>query len=250
MNNENQNQNPTATEAKKTKIYNIIILDRSGSMGAIQQGAVSGYNELIDSIRQAAQENAATQEHSVSLVTFNDRPEVLYRELPADKTTDLTTGTYRPRGCTALYDAMGFTLTEAEKVVDREEDAIGVVTIITDGYENASRHFSGQMAAMLVERLKEKGWTFAFMGTNIDVIGTAAALKIDHSMAFACTDEGIHGSWEADADAKKRQFARMAAEHQMTSAMNKEERHRHYRMRQMQERYFADEKKPENEQPK
>lgn len=240
MNNETTN-NQTQTN-QKTKIYNIIILDKSGSMSCIRNGVISGYNELIDSIRSAAQENAATQEHNVTFVTFNEHPELLYRELEADKTTAIDHSMYVPCGCTALYDAMGYTLTEAERVVDQQEDAIGVVTVITDGYENASRHFSGSMIGMLVSRLKEKGWTFAFMGTNINVAATASTLKIEHTMEFKFTDQGMNESWLADRDAKMRHYQRMNAEHDITSKMSKNERLRYYRQREQEEEYFKGEK--------
>ena len=50
---------------------------------------------------------------------------------------------YEPRCCTPLYDAMGFTLTTMRNHVKKQEDAVVVVTIITDGYENASKEYTG-----------------------------------------------------------------------------------------------------------
>lgn len=38
----------------KTKIFNLIILDESGSMESIKQQAITGVNETIQTIRNAA----------------------------------------------------------------------------------------------------------------------------------------------------------------------------------------------------
>lgn len=37
--------------AKKTPIYNLVILDKSGSMEAIRTEAINGYNETLGSIK-------------------------------------------------------------------------------------------------------------------------------------------------------------------------------------------------------
>ena len=53
----------------KTKVFNVIILDKSGSMSSIARQAVDGVNETIGSIR-SAQEKNPDQEHIVTLVAF------------------------------------------------------------------------------------------------------------------------------------------------------------------------------------
>lgn len=58
------------TEMQKTKVFNVIILDRSGSMQRIRQAAVDGFNETLVGIKKAQEKFADTQEHFVSLVTF------------------------------------------------------------------------------------------------------------------------------------------------------------------------------------
>ena len=58
-------------DSTETKIYNLIIIDESGSMSCIRQQAMDSVNETIQTIR-AAQERNENQEHFVTLVTFND----------------------------------------------------------------------------------------------------------------------------------------------------------------------------------
>lgn len=41
-----------------------------------------------------------------------------------------------------------------------------LVTIVTDGYENASKEYTGSAIKALVAELKNKGWVFAYIGAN------------------------------------------------------------------------------------
>ena len=50
-------------------IYNVIILDESGSMSSIYDQALSGINEVLSGIRKN-QEEFPDQQHYVSIVTF------------------------------------------------------------------------------------------------------------------------------------------------------------------------------------
>ena len=53
----------------KMTVYNVIILDKSGSMSSIARQAVDGVNETIGSIK-SAQEKNPDQEHTVTLVAL------------------------------------------------------------------------------------------------------------------------------------------------------------------------------------
>ena len=65
-----------------------------------------------------------------------------------------------------------------------------LVTVVTDGYENASREYSGKAIKALVDELKAKGWVFAYMGANQDVEAVAATMSITNAMKFEATDHG------------------------------------------------------------
>ena len=53
--------------AKKTPIYNLVILDKYGFMEAIRAEAINGYNETLGSIKATQLKHMDTQEHFVSL---------------------------------------------------------------------------------------------------------------------------------------------------------------------------------------
>ena len=56
----------------KTQVYNLVILDKSGSMESIRTEAINGYNETLGSIKSTQLKFMDTQEHFVSLAAFCD----------------------------------------------------------------------------------------------------------------------------------------------------------------------------------
>ena len=173
----------------KTRIFNLIIIDESGSMQSIKKAAIDSVNETIQTIR-SAQKKHEDQEHFVSLVTFNDDVKTVYECGAVNEVKELTAETYQPDCCTALYDAMGKSLNALRKKV-AEDDKV-LVTVVTDGYENASKEYSGKAIKALVDELKAKGWVFAYIGANQDVEAVAATISITNVMNFETTSVGTH----------------------------------------------------------
>ena len=174
-------------DSTETKIYNLIIIDESGSMSCIRQQAMDSLNETIQTIR-AAQERNENQEHFVTLVTFNDTATIVNDCAPVNEIKELTAESYRPDCCTALYDAMGISLSALHKKVSKEDKVL--VTIVTDGYENASQEYNLRTIKALVEELKAKGWVFAYLGANQDAEEVAFSMSIDNAMRWESTREG------------------------------------------------------------
>ena len=103
---------------------------------------------------------------------------------------------YAPNGCTPLFDAMGIALTELEKKVT--DDDIALVTVITDGYENASRMYSQKAIQDLVSRLDERGWVFTYIGANQDAMYESSKVGIKNSLNFCADEEGMKKMWEKE----------------------------------------------------
>ena len=193
----------------KTRIFNLIIIDESGSMQSIKKEAIDSVNETIQTIR-SAQKKHEGQEHYVSLVTFNDDVKTVYDCVNVDEVKELNAETYRPNRCTALYDAMGISLNALRRNVAGNDNVL--VTIVTDGYENASREYSGKSIKALVDELKAKGWVFAYIGANQDVEKVAASMSITNTMCFDTTHEGTVAMGKKLNKARGRFYACMAAE--------------------------------------
>ena len=205
----------------KTQIYNLIILDKSGSMGSIAKAAISGFNETVGGIRSAQDRFNDTQEHFVSLMIFcNCEKRMVYDKVPVAEVKELTSNDYRPCCGTPLYDAMGLSINALYKDIKDKEDATAVVTVITDGLENASREYSGAAIKALVERMKdEEGWNFAYIGTNQDVKATSASLSIENQMAFRDDEAGMTEAWEKERKSRTMMYSRLEEEREMTAAM-------------------------------
>ena len=184
----NKRESVINNRTMKTRIFNLIIIDESGSMQSIKKDAINSVNETIQTIR-SAQKKHENQEHFVSLVTFNDDVKTVYECVPVDEVKELTAETYQPDCCTALYDAMGVSLNALRKKV-AEDDKV-LVTVVTDGYENASKEYSGKAIKALVDELKAKGWVFAYIGANQDVEAVAAKISITNTLSFETTSEGV-----------------------------------------------------------
>ena len=164
-------------------IYNVIILDESGSMSSIYNETIQSMNEVINGIRKN-QEDHPDQHHYVSIITFEgdgiEGVKTRRDRVPIGVVQDFTKRDYRPGGCTPLYDAMGKTLNELESLV-LEDDRV-FATVITDGYENSSREYSGRTVKELVSRLREKGWILAYIGANQDAVEVARDLHIGNAL--------------------------------------------------------------------
>lgn len=194
----------------KQRVFNLIILDESGSMATIAKQAVSGLNETFQTIGNAQKEHQE-QQHFISFVTFNSAriKKVMNRQkVKSDKKLKWTD--YNPNDCTPLFDAMGRSLNELKYHVS-DEDVV-LVTIITDGYENASREYSGHDIKELVAELKAKGWVFAYIGTNQDVDAVADDMGIRSRMCYDYSPEGAQAMLEFDCSSKRAFYARLHRE--------------------------------------
>lgn len=200
-----------AKEMEKTQVFNVIILDRSGSMETIRRAAIDGFNETLAGIKKAQKDYAETQDHFVTLVTFcSCRTDLVFDKTPVAETKKLTLADYEPCCCTPLYDSMGFTINSIQKHVKDIDDAVVVVTIITDGMENASKEFTGEAIKKLVEERRNDGWTFTYMGANQDSQAIAFDLNIRNARNFDYSDEGTIESLVKDKNTRMALFSRIS----------------------------------------
>ncbi|MBR1769046.1 MAG: hypothetical protein IJ748_01155 [Bacteroidales bacterium] len=175
---------------EKTKIFNVIILDKSGSMSSIRQAAIDGVNETISGITISQKEHEDTQQHYILLNAFCSHGiDTIYNNVKIDEAKNMEEVDYRPCCSTPLYDTIGITLSKLEERLEEVEDYMVFVTVITDGYENASVKYSGADIKNLIERLKEKGWSFSYLGSDHDVEKVAGDLSFDRFQSFQHTGE-------------------------------------------------------------
>lgn len=184
-------------EEGETRIYNLIILDESGSMSSIREQALSGANETLQTIRAAQRENPDDHQ-MISFVTFDSearRPFVrtIIDSEKIEAVNDITPDQYQPYGGTPLYDAMGLSITALKEIV-KDGDHV-LVTVITDGFENSSHIYSAEMIKELVESLTTQSWVFTYIGANQDSEQTASGLGIRSTMDFQASVQGSAMMW-------------------------------------------------------
>lgn len=177
-------------------------------MSCIERQALSGLNETLQTIRKA-QEQFPEQEQLVSIVPFESENIRLLRDKePIGQVKDLQAEEYRPGGCTPLFDAIGFGIQSIRKQV-QEADSV-LVTIITDGYENASKEFSGNAIAALIDVLKQQGWMFTYIGANQDAVEVAKSLNISNALNFVQDEEGTAEMFRKERKSRARFMADVA----------------------------------------
>ena len=180
-------------------IHISVVLDPSGSMASIADDIVGGFNEYLAEQRQVA------GRARVTLAQFDgqDPFEVLIHGVDLREVTDLDRSSYRPRGNTPLFDAIGRMIAKIDadraartEVGAPEEDQ--VVLIVTDGFENASREYGRQMIFDLIEARRERGWVFVFLGANQDAYaeGRTMAFSQANSGNWAASPEGSKEMWK------------------------------------------------------
>lgn len=220
------------------KIYNIVILDRSASMSPLREAAVRGYNGILEVVRNAQEQNALVQQNYITLSFFNDSVTNVFDSDTIRNIPDLLLDDYRPIGNTALLDAIGISLDSLKIKLDSLENATAVVTIISDGLENASKRYSIFAVTDRIDALKEHGVMFVFMGTNQNVAQTAASLHIDNYRVFEYTAEGMKEAWQSGIDASADYYERMSQYNKDTKGMSKQERNDYYRDRNKEDGWF------------
>ena len=194
----------------KTRIYNLIIVDESGSMSIIRQQAFSGMNETLQTIKAIAEQNPE-MEQRVTLLTFDsNHTRFHYHNTDGKAVVPLQPNDYMPGGATPLYDAIGQGIAKVNALV-REGDTV-LVTIITDGEENCSREYSLKMVKNLIEKLKKQEWTFTLIGTDdLDVEGMAGQMGIRHNMCFARNEEQACMMFEEERKSRNKFYSRVMA---------------------------------------
>ena len=154
-----------------------LILDRSGSMITCQEDTIKGFNTFLNNQKEVSANGEDTC--LVSLYQFDNEFSCTYEKKNITEAETLDEENFKPRGHTALYDAIGHTLAKLEYDGNKN-----IVVIITDGEDNSSIEYSAQTIRELVEQHKEKGTEFVFIGANQDVALTARNLNINVGSAI------------------------------------------------------------------
>lgn len=167
------------------------VIDRSGSMANCIDDTIGGFNTFL------------ADQPPDSLITtylFDNEIIELYRLKKASEAEPLNKTNYRPRGGTALLDAMGRAIKVASKC---EADNITMV-FLTDGAENSSVKYTEAHINDLIDIRKRDGWKFVFLAANQDAIRTGSSLGIPAEASLTYGAENTQEAFRCLATAMQR----------------------------------------------
>lgn len=172
------------------------LLDRTGSMEAIKDDTIGGFNAYLSALK------ADGEGIEFSLLQFDSMSiDKLCVNTPVADVAPLTHATFQPRASTPLIDAAYKTIKAVETAVAQRADAPKVViSIQTDGQENCSTEHGWVELNLLIKEKASLGWQFNFLGAGIDAyeqgerMGIAAASTLSYDAKDrAATDAAFSG---------------------------------------------------------
>lgn len=170
------------TDSPKDGSHTVIgmVVDRSGSMSKMGDEIHGGCNAYLDEQRKTDSEDGSRS--TVIFTRFDNRAETIFDGVPLQTMAPITKEDVRPRGSTALYDAIGETLQRTAAVVNALPEMPSVtIFILTDGAENASQRWNKKQITAEIKRLQHEsiGWDFYFAAANQDGMKEGSALGMD-----------------------------------------------------------------------
>lgn len=185
------NENEVVVRPKLT--YVCFILDETGSMQVCKKETISGFNEYIQTLK-----NAVGVQYLLGLTKFNStKVEIVYSPKPLPAVEELTEETYQPDHLTPLLDAVGKTINGMEQVLESEQEDYQVLCVImTDGEENASKEFTRNAILSLINEKKATGkWEFVFLGANQDAWAAASSMGISRQYSAPIDTGDMRGAY-------------------------------------------------------
>ena len=199
-----------------------LVVDRSGSMDAIQGDAEGGVNTFIT--EQAKEPGEAL----LTLVQFDTEYEFLHKGVPIGEVPRYE---LHPRGATALLDAVGRAINETGErlAAMKEQDRPGLVifVVMTDGLENSSKEFTKAQIKEMIERQQhDYNWHFTFLGANQDAFAEAGSLGIQAAGAANYAMDKVAAAYGATMSKVARMRQQLRDGETVDNAFTEEERRR------------------------
>lgn len=158
-----------------------MVVDRSGSMQSMGSEIEGGCNAYL--AQQRADDAADGATTRLIFTRFDNVSETII-DGPLSEAGEITHDMVKPRGSTALYDAIGGTIQKVAAVLNAEHRTSTphiAFFILTDGFENASQRWNKKRITDEISRLQGAGleWDFYFAAANQDALREGASLGMD-----------------------------------------------------------------------
>jgi uncharacterized protein YegL len=185
----------------------VAIVDRSGSMSGKEEDTVGGINSALTIIRQDVKPGEVV---NVSIKLFDHEENMLIRSLNIKEVRPLELRQFVPRGQTALYDAIGSSLTYfmEKKLHNPNSYNKCLIYVTTDGCENCSTNYNAKSLKKLITSAQESyGIELIYLGANQDAILEASKIGIlaSHAINYSETAEQCSSAYRSVANVANRQ---------------------------------------------
>ena len=162
----------------------VAIIDRSGSMCGKEADTIGGINATLEIIKQDLKPD---EQVNVSIKLFDHEEVLLIDSLDIQNVRPLELNQFVPRGQTALYDAIGKSLTYfmEKKLHNPNSYTKCLIYVATDGCENCSKKFNADRLKKLITSAKESyAIELFYLGANQDAILEASKIGIEEGQAI------------------------------------------------------------------
>jgi len=164
-------------------LHAVLVLDASGSMEHLQSETIKSVNEYITGIVDSVEKitiavfNTGMEGNEIKTKTYEDLSDGV----------ELSPADYVCGGATPLLDAVG---TAVSGITD--ENAL--VVVVTDGYENSSKEYTGDQIKELIKTKTAGGWKFIYLGADQDAWGTGQSYGFEAgtNYNFVSTSDGMN----------------------------------------------------------
>lgn len=146
----------------------LVVMDRSGSMRSKKSDHEGGLQAFVE------EQAKVPGDVRLTLIQFDDQDpcDVVYDRVPVGDVKGIALS---PRGWTPLLDGVGRATAHMQ---DKTPNVNVLCMIVTDGMENASKEWTKAAVAERIKSLEALGWTFLFLGANIDSVKEAGDLGL------------------------------------------------------------------------
>ena len=199
-----------------------LVMDRSGSMEARRRDAEGGVNAFIQA--QAREPGEAV----LTLVQFDTEYEAVHNGVPIHEVPRFI---LRPRGATALLDAVGRAILETgkrlEAMPEAERPGLVVFVINTDGLENSSREFTRDRIRQMVQHQQDVyNWQFTYLGANQDAFAEGGGMGIHRAGIADFSMDRVAASYGATSEKVSRMRHQRRSFQEVSNEFTDEERER------------------------
>ncbi len=213
---------PQSSPKPSSRTHVVLVLDETGSMESVRDATVGALKEWLSGLK-----TDLPRDTPVTFVRFNSaRIARTIDNQPLEVVSATEFDDYAPNHMTPLLDAIGQTILQTAPHVVGDDGVL--FTVMTDGQENSSEEFTANQIRTLIEKHKEKGWKFMFLGADIDAyamsrqfgLADAEAVSMDKRfMREAMATQSMKAS--SYHDVRKKHGSKAAAEQTNYTAADK-----------------------------